>query len=177
MKSALGGPQSDSEQIHPVTGGIIPAEIQLNRTLSPDFAGMVCQRFFMDVGCDFQILGDTGSFVPVCSACALFQGRQECPVSWQSASRHKGGRTCNSHGCAQLCACFEEEFLSLNYSIKEALPSVPTSQQVEVLKVIEATQTFCCDCVGPALYRSDIYADLGILRVLHLSLTLSGTDT
>ena len=78
----------------------------------------------------------------------------ECSVSLQSTSRLKGDRTCNSHGCSQRCACFEEEFLSLNYSIKEALPSVPSSQQLEVVKVVEATQAFCCDCVGPVLKHS-----------------------
>ena len=74
-----------------------PRQIRLNTTSSPDFAGMVCQHCFMDVGCDFQILGDTGNFVPVCSACALFQCRQERQLSLQSVSRYQAGRTCNSH--------------------------------------------------------------------------------
>ena len=120
----------------------------------PNFVGLLCQHCFMDVGRDFQILGDTGSFAPVCSACALLKGRQDYAVFVQSSSRLEGGRTCNSHGCSQPCACFEEEFLSLNHSIKEALPSVPSSLQLEVVKVVEATQNFCCDCVGPALKHS-----------------------
>ena len=146
-QGALGGSQSCLEHAHPDTGGAIPAKSTFNRIPDPDFAGMLRQHCFMDVGRDFQILGDTGSFVPVCSACALLKGRQDYAVSLQSTSRLKGDRACNSHGCSQPCACFEEEFLSLNQSIREALPSVPSFQQLEVLKVVEATQTFGCDCV------------------------------
>ena len=153
-QGALGGSQSGLEHERPDTGGAIPAKSQFNRIPDPDFAGMLCQHCFMDVGRDFQILGDAGSFVPVCSACARSKGRQDFAVSLQSTSRLKGDRTCNSHGCSQPCACFEEEVLSLNQSIREVLPSVPSFQQFEVLKVVEATQTFCCDCVGPALKHS-----------------------
>ena len=106
--------------------------------------------------------GDTGNFAPVCSTCASFQGKQESQSSYQSVSKHKRSHACRSRGCFQQCACFEEEFLSLNFSIKEALPLVPTSQQVEVMKVIEATQTFCPDCVGPALNYSTSRTDANI---------------
>ena len=162
VQSALGGSQSYSERTHTSAGGSIPASNQLNRTLSPNFLGMACQHCFMDVGCDFQILGDTGNFPPVCSTCASFQGKQESQSSYQSVSKHKRSHACRSRGCFQQCACFEEEFLSLNFSIKEALPLVPTSQQVEVTKVIEATQTFCPDCVGPALNYSTSRTDANI---------------
>ena len=162
VQSVLGGSQSYSERTHTSAGGSIPASNQLNRTLSPNFLGMACQHCFMDVGCDFQILGDTGNFAPVCSTCASFQGKQESQSSYQSVSKHKRSHACRSRGCFQQCACFEEEFLSLNFSIKEALPLVPTSQQVEVMKVIEATQTFCPDCVGPALNYSTSRTDANI---------------
>ena len=162
VQSALGGSQSYSERTHTSAGGSIPASNQLNRTLSPNFLGMACQHCFMDVGCDFQILGDTGNFAPVCSTCASFQGKQESQSSYQSVSKHKRSHACRSRGCFQQCACCEEEFLSLNFSIKEALPLVPTSQQVEVMKVIEATQTFCPDCVGPALNYSTSRTDANI---------------
>ena len=52
-KGALGGSQSGLEHAHPDTGGAIPAKIQFNRIPGPDFAGMVCQHCFMDVGRDF----------------------------------------------------------------------------------------------------------------------------
>ena len=154
VQSALGGSQSYSERTHTSAGGSIPTSNQLNSTSSPNFLGMACQHCFMDVGCDFQILGDTGNFVPVCSTCASTQGKQESQSPCPLVSKHKRGHACRSRGCSQQCACFEEEFLSPNFSIKEALLLVPTSQQVEVMKVLQATQIFCLDCVGPALKYS-----------------------
>ena len=112
---------------------------------------MPCQHCLLDIGCDFQILGEPGNFAPVCSACALFRSKQGSQLSSRLHSPIARHRTCISHGCSHQCACFEEEFLSLNLSVKEALPSIPTSQQVGVLKVLEATQNFCSGCLSGTL--------------------------
>ena len=150
VQSALGGSQSHSGSTHTSAGGLIPVSNQQG-TKFPDFVGIACQRCFVDVGKDFKILGEVGNLAPVCSACSAGQVRRESQSFQVTYIRRSERGTCKRHGCSQQCACYEEEFLLLNRSIQEALPSVPTSQQAEVLKVLEATQSFCPECAGHEL--------------------------
>ena len=150
VQSALGGSQSHSGSTHTSAGGLIPVSNQQGTTF-PDFVGIACQHCFVDVGKDFKILGEVGNFAPVCSACSAGQVRRESQSFRVTYIRRSERGTCNRHGCSQQCACYEEEFLLLNRSIQEALPSVPTSQQAEVLKVLEATQSYCPECAGHEL--------------------------
>ena len=150
VQSALGGSQSHSGSTHTSAGGLIPVSNQQGTTF-PDFVGIACQHCFVDVGKDFKILGEVGNFAPVCSACSAGQVRRESQSFQVTYIRRSERDTCKRHGCSQQCACYEEEFLLLNRSIQEALPSVPTSQQAEVLKVLEATQSYCPECAGHEL--------------------------
>ena len=150
VQSALGGSQSHSGSTHTSAGGLIPVSNQQGTTF-PDFVGIACQHCFVDVGKDFKILGEVGNFAPVCSACSAGQVRRESQSFQVTYIRRSERGTCKRHGCSQQCACYEEEFLLLNRSIQEALPSVPTSQQAEVLKVLEATQSYCPECAGHEL--------------------------
>ena len=150
VQSALGGSQSHSGSTHTSAGGLIPVSNQQG-TKFPDFVGIACQHCFVDVGKDFKILGEVGNLAPVCSACSAGQVRRESQSFQVTYIRRSERGTCKRHGCSQQCACYEEEFLLLNRSIQEALPSVPTSQQAEVLKVLEATQSFCPECAGHEL--------------------------
>ena len=150
VQSALGGSQSHSGSTHTSAGGLIPVSNQQG-TKFPDFVGIACQHCFVDVGKDFKILGEVGNFAPVCSACSAGQVRRESQSFQVTYIRRSERGTCKRHGCSQQCACYEEEFLLLNRSIQEALPSVPTSQQAEVLKVLEATQSYCPECAGHEL--------------------------
>ena len=150
VQSALGGSQSHSGSTHTSAGGLIPVRNQQG-TKFPDFVGIACQHCFVDVGKDFKILGEVGNLAPVCSACSAGQVRRESQSFQVTYIRRSERGTCKRHGCSQQCACYEEEFLLLNRSIQEALPSVPTSQQAEVLKVLEATQSFCPECAGHEL--------------------------
>ena len=150
VQSALGGSQSHSGSTHTSAGGLIPVSNQQG-TKFPDFVGIACQHCFVDVGKDFKILGEVGNLAPVCSACSAGQARRDSQSFQVTYIRRSERGTCKRHGCSQQCACYEEEFLLLNRSIQEALPSVPTSQQAEVLKVLEATQSFCPECAGHEL--------------------------
>ena len=152
VQSALGGSQSHSGSTHTSAGGLIPVSNQQG-TKFPDFVGIACQHCFVDVGKDFKILGEVGNLAPVCSACSAGQVRRESQSFQVTYIRRSERGTCKRHGCSQQCACYEEEFLLHNRSIQEALPSVPTSQQAEVLKVLEATQSFCPDCAGHELIQ------------------------
>ena len=150
VQSVLGGAQTT----HHSAGGLTPSNRNPLCESSSNFLGVPCQHCLLDIGCDFQILGEPGSFVPVCSACVILCGKQGSQLSSRMHSPTARHRACISHGCYHQCACYEEEFLSLNLSIKEALPSIPTSQQVGVLQVLEATQTFCSRCLSGTLAQA-----------------------